>query len=343
MSARKLFFDFSSSLSRIVEGLRREREELFEKDVDITPIRREIVHEPQVEEALGADFADETERGIREYGFEAIAIYVPFHFTTDWGIYFFKERLNGFSYIVSRRLNLPFEDAFACCERAIMEHESFHFQAEYCGTIAETILRRRLYVPYRERFKPYNKDEEAIANATMLTSRSPRIRRIRQELQRLCSVSPPGYRDYPKYLRGRAVLDYEEVKRFLSQILLGKYETVLFPTRLEMSSGYWLIPTYYLSFIKAPESIDALYFIYANYRVQDILKKLLKLYKDDIKNVEEGVGREPYHIRLRTGQRIPVPYHGRNGGYILAKIVNEFADALGKDRKEVRELVRRDP
>jgi hypothetical protein len=134
---------------------------------------------------------------------------------------------------------------------------------------------------------------------------------VRQELQSLCSVSPPGYRDYPKYLRGRATLDYGEVKRFLSQTLLGKYETVFFPTRLEMSSSYWLIPTHYLSLIKAPESIDALYFIYANYRVQGILKKLLKLYKDDIENVEEGVGREPYHIRLRTGQRIPVPYHGK--------------------------------
>jgi hypothetical protein len=53
----------------LLRGLRREYEQLFEKDVDISPVlRRETAHEPHGEEALGADFVDETESGIREYG-----------------------------------------------------------------------------------------------------------------------------------------------------------------------------------------------------------------------------------------------------------------------------------
>jgi hypothetical protein len=332
----------SSLLSRIIEELRKEYVDLFERDIYVPILNLEFTHkEPHKDKELGADFADETERRIREYGLEAVAIYVPFHYTSDWGIYIFEERLNALSYIVSKRLNLHFEDSFLHCERAVREHESFHFQVEYCGTVAETILRRRLYASYRERFKPYNEDEEAIANAAMLTSKP--VINIRQELERLCNISPPGYRDYSKYLRGRG-LDHERVKKFLSQTLLEKEETILFPTRLEMPSSYRLIPTYYLSLRKAPESIeDGLYFIFANSRVPDVLKKLVKLFPGDIEKIEEGVGREPYHIKLRTGQRIPVPYHGKEGGYVLVKIVNEFADALGKDRREVRELVRKDP
>jgi len=70
-------------------------------------------------------------------------------------------------------------------------------------------------------------------------------------------------------------------------------------------------------------------------------KKLLKLYKDNIKNVEEGIGREPYHIRLRKVKGYL--FHITEGRLYSCKNLNEFADALGKDRKEVRELVRRDP
>jgi len=82
--------------------------------------------------------------------------------------------------------------------------------------------------------------------------------------------------------------------------------------------------------------------VFANYRVHDVLSKLKRLFPNEIIRIETG-GREPFHIVLRRGGRIPVPYHSRKGGAILVKIVNEFADAIGKDRKEVRELVRRDP
>lgn len=355
MKARKRFFDFSRSFNEIVEKLREEYRELFgelEEEFDTSPLRKARYEEPIIDKALSKEFANEAfasevRREIEKYGIEAIAVYLPFHFTIDWGIYIVEENLIGLSYMISRESGLPLEDSLICCERAVIEHESFHFQLEYCATMAETILRKPLYSPYRDRFKPYNEDEEAIANATMLASMSPYIGRIRRELQRLCDISPPGYSDYSKYLqyysiRRALLLDYEKVVKFLSEVLLGESKAILFPTKREMPDSYRLVPIYYLSVTKAPESKYVLDLVFANYRVQDVLSKLKRLFPNEIVRIETG-GREPFHIVLRRGGRIPVPYHSRKGGAILVKIVNEFADAIGKDRKEVRELVRRDP
>ena len=339
-------FSFSNSFDRAVRELREHYREFFD-DVEvfspnISPTEYEILKAPTISEDTGGEYAQETEDAIKEHGFEAVAFYIPYHLAEHWGIYIFLERINGMSYLVARRLGMRFEMAFHSCNRAIVEHESFHFQTEFSSTILETTLMKPIYLLYLERFKPYDRDEEAIANAWMLTSRSRYIEMIRSELERLCSISPPGYRDYGKYMIQKRIMDYSSVRVFWAQRFLNRMTPVFLPIRLEMRASYRLIPTYYLSRIRTPEIADILHFIYNRYRVIDVLKKLKRILPEDIVGIESG-GREPFRLVLRCGRRIPIPYPRRKGGYVISNIVREVAENLGIDTKWLRERVIKDP
>jgi len=162
-------FEISSSFDKFIMEL-RERYKGFFEEVETGLDSHELIVEPIANEEVGERYADETLRKVEELGIETIAVYIPYHLSRDWGIYVFVEMLNGLSKLISKRLSMRFRDAFACCERAVLEHESFHFQTEYAATCIETINTKPSYLPYFERSRPYSLDEEAIANAWMLTS-----------------------------------------------------------------------------------------------------------------------------------------------------------------------------
>jgi hypothetical protein len=297
-----------------------------------TPFESGILTEPISDEGLGIRYGEEILREVKELGIEAVATYIPYHLTTDWGIYLFLEKLNGLAFLVSRRLNIPFEMAFRSCERAVIEHECLHFHTEYSATIVETVIQRPTYIPYFQTTRPYDADEEAIANAWMLTSKSRVIARIKPELGRICGASPRGYRDYGKYMVGNRV-NYGRVREFWASRFLNSARLVLLPVRLEMPQSYTLTPVYYVQALRAPELVDALYLISNNWRILDVVKKLEKTLPDDI------VSASATEIRLKTGHIIPIHYHPREGGAKLVKLVNEVADNLGMERKLLRNRV----
>lgn len=167
---------------------------------------------PFMSQEQGLKYAKKTLDLIKERGTEAIAVYLPYHLSRSWGIYIFEEPLNGLSYIISHYTGLAFDYVFNLCERAVIEHELFHFQTEYAATIAETVCRKPIYGPYFVRSRPYSEDEEAIANACMLTL-SHLDAKIRSMLEMVCLESPPGYKDFRKFLRrGVWELDYLKIR-----------------------------------------------------------------------------------------------------------------------------------
>ena len=134
--ARRRRFDISRSLDKVIEALRKHYLEFFENlDTGLPPEHEYIPSESGVlpeswpDETVGKRWAEETVSEIERRGIEAVAVYVPYHLTRNWGIYVFLEKLNGLAYFVSQKLSIPFINVFACCERAVMEHERFHFRA----------------------------------------------------------------------------------------------------------------------------------------------------------------------------------------------------------------------
>jgi hypothetical protein len=288
--------------------------------------------EPISDKELGERYEVETLREIEEVGIEAVAMYIPYHLARNWGIYILVERLNGLASLVRRGLSIPFEEAFRSCVRAVIEHERFHFHTEYSATTVETVLVKPTYVPYFQASRPYDGDEEAIANAWMLTSKSRVITRIESELRRICNTSPPVYRDYGKYMVEDRV-DYGRVREFWASRFLNSARLVFLPVRIEMPQSYTLTPIYYVQALRAPELADALCFISNNWRVLDVVKRLKEVLPDDV------VSASGTEIRLKTGRVIPVHYHPKEGGAKLVKLVNEVADSLGVERRLLRDRV----
>lgn len=322
------------SFNNFVDTLRESYRDFFE-DIDVGLPPEEIEKRQYLEpsEPVGSDNMRSSIEEIKERGIEAIAVYVPYHLSRRWGIYIFWEKLNGLVYYISKHLlRIPFNEAFISCERAVVEHECFHFQTEYSATIIETITAKPSYLSYFQSSRPYDVDEEAIANAWMLSSRSGKIAKIRHVMQKICDISPPGYRDYYKYiLRGN--INYVGVKKFWAQRFLGSPSLILLPVRVEMPSAHSMTPIYYMSVERAPEIHYAIHFITNNLRLEDLVKRLKKILPDKIEYAS-ATG-----IKLKTGEFIPTHYHPREGGVKLVKIINEIADKLGIDRKWLKEAI----
>jgi hypothetical protein len=226
----------------------------YEKDILTKPLpdKRvcEILTKPKPDEGDGERQAEETMDQIEKLGFEAVAVYAPYHLYDNWGIWVFLEKLNGKAYLVSRGLKMDFKDAFIGCEKAVIEHEYFHFRTEYSATVIESITEEPTYLPYFRASLPYNKNEEAIANACGLTLKSPYVRQIRKELEKICQRSPPGYRDYNNYIKG-GVLDVNKVRMFWAEKFLQTNKPVFLPLRPELATRL-LVPVYYVQIKRTP-------------------------------------------------------------------------------------------
>jgi hypothetical protein len=329
----KVEFNFQKTFSNFINEVREQYTDFFENlEIELPPLES-LSSMPPLDKDLGRRYEEEVLREVEERGIETVAVYVPYHVSRNWGIYIFSEKLNGLASYVARISNITFEDAFLLCRRAVIEHECFHFHTEYSATIVETVVQRSIYLPYFQSSRPYSEEEEAIANAWMLTSRAQGLKSIRPALEDICRRSPPGYRDYRRFLKNNNIIDYSKVKGFWTSRFLNTTKVILLPVRFEMPGSYGLTPIRYVGIQKAPELKDALFFILNNWRVEDVIKRLKKALPEEI------VEASTRGIKLRTGRIIPVHYHPREGGTILVKLVNEVADNLGIERSVLRERI----
>jgi hypothetical protein len=151
---------------------------------------------------------------VSERGTEAIAWYVPFHYQPNedrWGIYIREIALFGIAegFRKADPGQAPLQDYVRGLFNAVRSHELFHHRMEVLGLVAEQFSERPLYLAYsRNAYRPSfgTSDclEEALANATAVRAAK---RPMRDHIRAMCDGSPPGYRDYVRFLGKR---DYQE-------------------------------------------------------------------------------------------------------------------------------------
>jgi len=135
---------------------------------------------------------------------ETLAFYLPFHFYRHkWGIYI---RTSGL-WSLARRLALPVKLPDSAILRhaycLLVEHERFHFCAEYAASRAEIVTTRTWYSDY---FKDNQAGphEEALANAHALVALK---RKASAKLVKAASAwmatQPQGYCDFKNWLPPR--------------------------------------------------------------------------------------------------------------------------------------------
>jgi hypothetical protein len=164
---------------------------LTAKDVIFVYPEAEI---PEKDEEIG--------REIEEIGIEALAWYVPFHRSKNWGIYF---RVRGICYLSNFfKTNRNINDINERMKRAfevLFHHEFFHFLTEIAATHIEMIYVKLSYNKY---FEYPDKEkrrviftEEALANAYSFR-RIPG--RYRNRIQDFFDGQPPPYSEYSRFL-----------------------------------------------------------------------------------------------------------------------------------------------
>jgi hypothetical protein len=135
---------------------------------------------------------------------EALAYYLPFHFyRTAWGIY-----IRGAGvWALARRLALPEKlldvNILACAYNLLLDHERFHFIAEYAASRVEVVTAQVCYETY---FKDNAAalHEEALANAHAYRSlRRHASPKVVQATSAWMDTQGPGYCDFSKWLPPR--------------------------------------------------------------------------------------------------------------------------------------------
>ncbi len=177
-------------------------------------------------------FADEVERSVVKKGIDIVAFYAPFHFFKDyWGIYVVKDMLHGLAWLAYNRVTkhkpLKQEIVHDILD-AVMEHALLHFRVEFLTLLIEVAFMCPVYIPYYYRSRrdsSYSPEEEAIANAHMLTK--DMTHEVKEVLRELSDTSPPGYRDYRQFIRGEKSLDYKRIDEFFKTNVLRDCYTKL--------------------------------------------------------------------------------------------------------------------
>ncbi|MEM4436383.1 MAG: hypothetical protein QXO22_05460 [Thermosphaera sp.] len=246
-------------------------EESYTEDEDHSSQYRE---EPNVDRKIieklyemGREHESEIMGKIEGRGVEALAWYSPFHYYRNWGIYVHVPRLSALALLMHKTTSISFADSLHYCCYAVLQHEYFHFLTEYVATMVETIVGREIYLRYRENTRypyGYNPPEEAAANALEITTlktreewTKPPASEVIGFMERVCRMSPIGYRDYPMFLDKNGLLDAHEVREFWSRefnnyhrrlgpLLPLRHWLLSVPTPYEMPGRYLLkaIPKY---------------------------------------------------------------------------------------------------
>jgi plasmid maintenance system killer protein len=136
-------------------------------------------------------------------GIDALAFYVSYHFTKDWGIKIF----DGGIYYLAGKLQahaapdsrLDALDYIQIATNVLQLHEYFHFIADIACTLIELSKQKPFYVNYSNNRYPKDKTEEALANA--YTYRKMIRSGITSELKQFMLDQPPGYRDFNDFIK----------------------------------------------------------------------------------------------------------------------------------------------
>ena len=177
-------------------------------------------------------FAGEAERSVVKEGIDIVAFYAPFHFFKDyWGIYVVRDMLHGLAWLAYNRVGISKllkQEIVHDTLDAVMEHALLHFRVEFLTLLIEAAFMCPVYIPYYYRSRKdssYSLEEEAIANAHMLTKDMPQ--EVKEVLRELSDASPPGYRDYRHFMRGDRSLDYKRIDEFFKTNVLKDCYTKL--------------------------------------------------------------------------------------------------------------------
>lgn len=175
---------------------------------------------------------------------ETLAFYVPFHFyRTKWGIYI---RAGGV-WSLARRLALPKKlpdlNILRAAYHLLLEHERFHFCAEYAASRIEVVTPQACYSSYFKD-KDASLHEEAVANAHALRALT---RRASAKLVKTASAwmtaQPQGYRDFKNWLPPRLTDGKRQAALFMTPS--GLTNRIL-AYKLTRSSGYAFHPADFL-------------------------------------------------------------------------------------------------
>jgi hypothetical protein len=327
------FYEQAIGFRKFIEEFRRKY--LFPKDEYPPIIQNKEIKDfdslyPSTADEIGKENVDEVIKEIKGKGVEAIAFYAPFHFYERWGVYFFEEKLYALAYFILKSLgpqpHLSFYEVLEVCFRSILEHEIFHFKTELFSTIAEEMIRHpSIYAPYFQRNQPYSQLEEALANAFMISSRI--VIPIKKEMENICNNSPPGYKDYHKYVTRKTEGVLEHTKNILGDEALVSHAR-FFERTLKGRSLFLVVPTHMIS-IPINQNEKTLLFLLANERIEDLVKWVCKEY-----NCKSDVHRGPHNkIIFPNGESVPFSRSLRKG--IPPYLVKEIAQKLGMDKKEL--------
>jgi hypothetical protein len=156
---------------------------------------------------------------IRELGFEALGVYISFHWPLKderWGIFLYRNTMRALSRRIEQDLKIADSLAAKLVEQLVFRHEMFHFKFDLYALHEKLILGKPLYCEYLSKIYKkvvYTEEcyEEALVNLTTIQSARGWKRRLRlpsspnKHLRKLCENSPPGYSDFdkaPEVLRG---------------------------------------------------------------------------------------------------------------------------------------------
>jgi hypothetical protein len=243
-----------------VEGARPLEHQLQELEADTEPFEIHVDSDPLVRsvgEAINfglpplpynlEDFSDadheaasEAEAVHREVGFDALAVYEPFHAVRPaarWGIFYRQDGLRGFALLLMRDAGLGTREARRVAVELLRAHERYHFRFELGALHDELALGKPLYSKYA--LQVYEKVlftsqcfEESLANraVTLVRFGDPHLPHedIKRFVSEFCTNSPPGYCDFNR--------DPKEMK----ESLLGQLKTASASSRVGGSEADWL-------------------------------------------------------------------------------------------------------
>lgn len=135
---------------------------------------------------------------------ETLAFYLPFHFyRSKWGIYICASGVWSLARRLAFPKKLPDLDILRAAYYLLLEHERFHFCAEYAASRIEVVTPQACYSSYFKD-KDASFHEEAVANAHTLRALS---RKAAAKLVKAASAwmatQPQGYRDFKDWLPPR--------------------------------------------------------------------------------------------------------------------------------------------
>lgn len=183
---------------------------------------------------IDLDSHDWGESGYDVDGADAIACYVPWHFSPQqWGIYFFQEPLLAFSEQIGNAAGEPVATVAPMVLRQVLFHELAHFRFEVVGTELEDAIGQPLYQDYcRFHFALDHNGLAGPVEESFATWREVRYARGKLQqflrpkppgylpaVEQLATSSPPGYRDWRQAASERK---QERVVAAIASLIAGR-------------------------------------------------------------------------------------------------------------------------